>query len=1045
MHSFKHGGETATFNSLSHQLGLVSPPPAKRLIPRHTLGQRETKEDQAKKERYLAYLKQWQASSSVVDNHAYVIRKNILYTSPLRLIGHRVGYALQSIEHKICGLQFINEQGEKRLYGEKKGAFAVLGKLDSADILYLCEGYATGNAIYHLALQKNPYAVIVGVDAGNMVLVAKLLKQKYPLKKLIICADNDAETLAKGKGNPGLIQAYEAAIQNYCEIKIPSAEFGSDWCDFWQGNSEKTISAFQQKNPIRLQGYAVAQLQQFKPDAQGLFFKKALFRTFKFLVNEYPHKHDDKSILDLIFSACQHTGIELKELHDIWSRVKRRRFGMALRAQSFSKQNKENVTVMECASITDIAKHIQELKLKHPRAVFATNAPMGSGKTQTLMQPEFIWAESAMMLPLVITPVRSLTQGVAERFSSFHYQNDLELMRNKDHLPSSLAITINSIINPNYQHCLDYCRALFIDEYTQVLRAITLGTVENHLRQVTENKLAKLMQQANYVYIADADLNQIALDHIQATISKETPIFVFTLAKAKLMKAVNSVITDNNSPHSKQAPTQIIYRCHQFKSEKLAPTALLKQIIKGLDDNKKIYVATDSKKQADKIELALKKKNNINLLSVTADSVNFPQTKAFLDAPDEYLKLNQPNVVIVSPAVQSGISIESNYFNEVFGIYTGTVTPVVFQQMLHRIRTQTIFNLILPAQRNASTYELENPTTLLMAAYQQHIKQFGEKQSFFDAKTGITHIGNLKIKEEDSKVIIEGDPLYERFEKLSAHLQALENQQRHYAPQFLLLQAKARGIKLEFIHHDVNELDKLILKINHDNLNEASELNRKIALCGTDELTDEAYQLLQIKGAKTEDGVNALKRHEMAKELHLEEIKNEDIEFFDNGGVKALKNYQALCNGTTHANSLDEEDKRKGIAKVNARWRKCKVNLLNLLFTELEINSETGKGFYEKTKAKKCRELLIQDEELSRYILFKLKLKTTNHLADTAFINKLFKKLLNLKIKRLQVREEEMRYWVYSLNQDSFKQLRYYYERNLTQENEQKLIICHQE
>ena len=111
---------------------------------------------------------------------------------------------------------------------------------------------------------------------------------------------------------------------------------------------------------------------------------------------------------------------------------------------------------------------------------------------------------------------------------SFHYQNDLAVMQDKDNLPASLAITINSIINPSYQHCFDYCRALFIDEYTQVLRAITLGTVDNHLRQATENKLASLIQQAYYVYIADADLNQIALDHIQAMVTKETPIFVFT-------------------------------------------------------------------------------------------------------------------------------------------------------------------------------------------------------------------------------------------------------------------------------------------------------------------------------------------------------------------------------------------------------------------------------------------------------------------------------------------------------------------------------------
>ena len=82
-----------------------------------------------------------------------------------------------------------------------------------------------------------------------------------------------------------------------------------------------------------------------------------------------------------------------------------------------------------------------------------------------------------------------------------------------------------------------------------------------------------------------------------------------------------------------------------------------------------------------------------------------------------------------------------------------------------------------------------------MASYQQHIKQFGEKLAFFDPQTKLTHIGQLRIQEEGGKVIIDGDPLYERYEKLSAQMQALENQQRHHAAQFLLLQAKARGIQ----------------------------------------------------------------------------------------------------------------------------------------------------------------------------------------------------------------------------------------------------------
>jgi hypothetical protein len=127
----------------------------------------------------------------------------------------------------------------------------------------------------------------------------------------------------------------------------------------------------------------------------------------------------------------------------------------------------------------EMLAHIQRLKAKHPRAVFATNAPMGAGKTQLLMQPEFLAAEAAMRLPLMVTPMRSLTQGVSERFCAFHYQNDLNAFQDKENLPASLAITINSIINSLYQTYFEHCRAVFVDEYTQVLRAITLGTVDN--------------------------------------------------------------------------------------------------------------------------------------------------------------------------------------------------------------------------------------------------------------------------------------------------------------------------------------------------------------------------------------------------------------------------------------------------------------------------------------------------------------------------------------------------------------------------------------
>ena len=80
-----------------------------------------------------------------------------------------------------------------------------------------------------------------------------------------------------------------------------------------------------------------SQLRHFKTNEQGLVFKKALFRAFKLLGNQYLLKLEEEAILGPVFEACQHTGIAFKSLQDIWCRVKKRRFGMALRTKSFSR------------------------------------------------------------------------------------------------------------------------------------------------------------------------------------------------------------------------------------------------------------------------------------------------------------------------------------------------------------------------------------------------------------------------------------------------------------------------------------------------------------------------------------------------------------------------------------------------------------------------------------------------------------------------------------------------------------------------------------
>lgn len=109
---------------------------------------------------------------------------------------------------KLWNLQLIFSAGNKQFIknGRKSGCFHFIGEYPPADStawLLACEGYATGASL-HMA-SGDPVAV--AFDAGNLVHVAKTLRDNWPQAQLLFCGDNDVET----HGNPGMSKATEAA------------------------------------------------------------------------------------------------------------------------------------------------------------------------------------------------------------------------------------------------------------------------------------------------------------------------------------------------------------------------------------------------------------------------------------------------------------------------------------------------------------------------------------------------------------------------------------------------------------------------------------------------------------------------------------------------------------------------------------------------------------------------------------------------------------------------------------------------------------------
>jgi putative DNA primase/helicase len=110
-------------------------------------------------------------------------------------------------ETAMRALQRIWPDGRKRFTSgfEKPGTCLRLGYVVVGQRILVCEGYATGLTLRMAVDRRLP--VVVALDAGNLLPVAQLLRRLHPDSRLLICADDDWQTV----GNPGRDKALKAA------------------------------------------------------------------------------------------------------------------------------------------------------------------------------------------------------------------------------------------------------------------------------------------------------------------------------------------------------------------------------------------------------------------------------------------------------------------------------------------------------------------------------------------------------------------------------------------------------------------------------------------------------------------------------------------------------------------------------------------------------------------------------------------------------------------------------------------------------------------
>jgi putative DNA primase/helicase len=120
---------------------------------------------------------------------------------------------LQNIQGDVQAIQHIRADGEKRIYGSKKGNFHLIGEIKPDSLIYVAEGFATAASVYEA--KANP--TVVAFDCGNLQPVIAAIQSKYPKNSIIIAGDDDRET----QGNPGRTSAEAAAKKYGCKAVFP--------------------------------------------------------------------------------------------------------------------------------------------------------------------------------------------------------------------------------------------------------------------------------------------------------------------------------------------------------------------------------------------------------------------------------------------------------------------------------------------------------------------------------------------------------------------------------------------------------------------------------------------------------------------------------------------------------------------------------------------------------------------------------------------------------------------------------------------------------
>lgn len=882
-----------------------------------------------------------------------------------------------------------NFLGLQRLYDDKKlqgngvkmdGAHCIFGDLQTADVRFAVEGFATGASVYLAELEaKRNVAVVVTFNVGNLVKVLQTYARFYPAWRFHNAADNDQW---KTSGNAGLL----AALEIHRELQHPGIvpafdldeaaqaaahETGkgpTDWNDFHVMYGLKaTAKALHARSSVyRAEKDWFSYCLQ-RVSLSGRFAEKAANMAINAGMLLVPIKHSVDDVIDRVLEQMPAAApVEaLPKIRRLAQWIGRQKLSEAQQLRSFSPEalRKPHVQYITVAATPHpvhggpmVPGHLAEL-IGSLEGAIILRAPMGSGKTEEVIAPVLqaatkgaYIAHRVSLMDDAAARLNLTRDGLPAEKQVDHYKWVMQ-----SHMPwvSHLVCCVNSLTaskfyNAEERSWFTTLETLCIDEASQVIRHTTTGPVEGRVRVM--DSLIDAVASAKRVLLCDADANDTVIEFCEMARPGQTVTVIEIVGQ-------NTAIRVDHGEHE----------------------AVWQLAIDDVAAGRRVLIANDSAESAKAMAALLENMAENGeipaprMLLVHSEIKADPDVEAFLSNPKE--EACKYDVLIYSPAISSGVSMNLPHFERHFGLFSGnSVGPSDALQMLRRDRTA-----------------------------RHYVIGIGHSSAQRETDPEVMYRGMLVA--EDLVCQIENTPEEYRmtrkktaFDKMYLSTVALENKSRNNFANNLLLMLSAEGYQVQRL--DLKGAEDELADLSRENRKFAGELvfSKRIALIDSVATpTEEEFLKLNRMELRSESESAQVDRFHIENQLCVDEIRADDVAFYDNRGIAKIVALELLQSTEAQAKAYDLAQRKARVVITQHRFKSSAQQLLVKVFDTLTLDRETGRGFFTSEQCRAVLELIKADQDtLDLYNTLKLGRfvpKLTSKVCATTLVKSILERL----------------------------------------------------